>query len=190
MSRNLSARVGSINCYGDCFLHEPVPSVSVDQLHEYCSSGKDFYLLDVRKSDEYEAGHVPFVDKNIPGDNLEQFLHILPLDRYTNILSTPGKDPYPPKREKGVIISSLIYKENFKHMGISNSLFSKSSSRLENEDSTPFSGLLCYSCLFTGFKMFCFNCRKSSRFDYYINGLGSISKTVMVNRGGSPYTVV
>ena len=85
MSRNLSARVGSINYSGDCFPLKPVPSVSVDQLHEYCYSGENFYLLDVRKSDEYNAGHVPFVDKNIPGDSLEQFLHILPLDRYAII---------------------------------------------------------------------------------------------------------
>ena len=85
MPRNPSARIGSINLTGEYSPHGPVPSVSVEQLHEYSSSGEDFFLLDVRKSDEYDAGHVSFVDMLIPGDSLEQFLHLLPLDRSTYI---------------------------------------------------------------------------------------------------------
>ncbi|UCD63217.1 MAG: rhodanese-like domain-containing protein [Candidatus Zixiibacteriota bacterium] len=62
-----------------------VPSVSVEELHGLIEEGRDIFLLDVRRQEEYAAGRLSSIDLRIPHDSLEGNLDLLPQDKLTCI---------------------------------------------------------------------------------------------------------
>lgn len=62
-----------------------VPEISVQQLHQDVEDGKTFFLLDVRRQEEFETSRLEFSDVRIPYDSLDKFLHLLPSDKNTTI---------------------------------------------------------------------------------------------------------
>ena len=55
------------------FKKADTPEISVQQLFKESQNTKDFYLLDVRTQEEFDAGHLEMSDNLIPYDQVSQF---------------------------------------------------------------------------------------------------------------------
>lgn len=65
---------------------EAVPSITTLELKQLVDDGVDFFLLDVRREDEFKAVRLAFADTRITHDSLEAHLELLPQDKDSSII--------------------------------------------------------------------------------------------------------
>lgn len=80
------------------------PAITVDELYDKLEAGADLYILDVRRKNEYEEGHISGAT-NIPLTELSKRAQDLPLDRQIALMCASGY--------RSSIAKSLLEKAGF-----------------------------------------------------------------------------
>ena len=76
------------------FFSEPVPTLSVLELHEKIKNGKQPFLLDVRQPEEFHLGHIAGA-KLIPLGELDSRIKEVPSDREIVCICASGHRSVP-----------------------------------------------------------------------------------------------